>query len=190
MHPFEHRERFDCSPETAYYCTTRDFEGLENYIPNITRIRVREHEFLPDGRERWLLQLSGDGAVPAIALPVIKPDMLRIDEELHCDPQNLTVEWKITPYFFTEHYHCSGIARMTPTPTGSEITLKGTLHISLTHIDGLPDALVIRGVQILEPFLVRMAKQNLHKFYDACRARLAADPSYEAHQLIFNEKTT
>lgn len=182
MQPFEHREQFDCSPETAYYCTTRDFEGLEKYTPNITRIRERLHEHLPDGREHWILELRGDGAIPVIARPAIKPTMLRIDEELHCDPEALTVEWKITPYFFTEYYHCHGIARMLPTPTGSEIILQGTLHISLTHVDGFPDPLVIRGVQILEPFLVRMAKHNLHKFYDACRARLA-DKGEQAYQM-------
>jgi hypothetical protein len=71
---------------------------------------------------------------------------------------------------------------MLPTPAGSEIILQGTLHISLTHVDGFPDALVIRGAQILEPFLVRMAKHNLHKFYDACRARLA-DQGEQAYQM-------
>ena len=173
MQRFVHKEKFDCSAEIAYLATTRDFEGLEKYTPNITRIKELVHEKLEDGREHWILELRGDGAIPLIARPVINPERVRVREELFCRREDLVVEWIITPSMLTEYYDCRGVAHIRDTAHGSEITLTGALNITLRHMRGFPDEIVHRGVQILEPFLVQMATRNLHKYYDACRARLA-----------------
>lgn len=172
MREFTFTYLFPAAPEDAFDVATRDFEGLEKYIPNIATIRVLEYEPLPHGRTRWLLQFSGEGAIPVVARPVIKPDMVRWDEELICDPRNLSVQWSLRSIYFTKQFHCHGNTRFEEHEQGARIVLTGRLDISIKNLPGFPDVIVRRAVDVIEPFLVKIAEFNLGKFYDACRKRL------------------
>lgn len=172
MREFNFTWRFPASPVETFDVTTRDFEGLEKYIPNIASIQVRERADMEDGRVRFLLRFSGEGAIPSIARPVIRPDMVRWDEELLCDRRNLNVAWSLRSSYFTEHFHCRGITHFHDNGNGTRIELNGRLNITMNSLPGFPDALVQRAVMVIEPFLVKIAEVNLGKFYDACRRRL------------------
>ena len=172
MRNFTFTFRFPATPRETFDVTTRDFEGLEKYIPNIATIRVLEHEPLPDERFRVLLRFSGEGAIPALARPLIKPDMVRWEEELVCDPAAPAVAWSLRSKMFEDQFQCRGETRFWEAGRGTRIELRGALHISLTSLPGIPDALVRRAVETVEPFLVKIAEFNLGRFYDACKRRL------------------
>ena len=173
MRTFQFTWRFPATPLETFDVTTRDFEGLEKYIPNIATIRVLEHELLEHGRVRWLLRFSGEGAVPTVARPIIKPDMVRWDEELLCDRSGPSVAWSLDSRYFTEYFHCRGVTRFYDADGGAtRIELNGQLNITMKSLPGFPDPLVQRAVGVEEPFLVKVAEVNLTKFYEACRRRL------------------
>lgn len=169
MYKFKYREKFPCEPKMAFEGTTTKFAGLEKYIPNVTKIEVLEQETRDDGVYRWLLKFYGDGAIPLVARSIVKSDMLRWNEELICDPNALTIEWKIQTFAFKEHVHCGGKTTYKDAPGGSELTIDGYLDITITHLPGLPDSLVIKAVGVLEPFLGKFIAPNLGKFYSGCK---------------------
>ncbi|MFH1539454.1 MAG: hypothetical protein ABIH66_10880 [bacterium] len=169
MYKFKHVERFPCSKEAAYEGTTVSFDGLEKYIPNVTRIKVLADETTDDGNHRWLLHFHGDGAIPAIARAVVKPGMLRWKEEMICNPKDLTIKWEIITDYFTEHVHCGGTTYYKDTPKGSEVLIDGYFEVTLSHLPPFPDVLVKKAVKLLEPFVGRLIAPNLGKFYKACK---------------------
>lgn len=177
MRKFNLTWTFPATPLETFDVTTRDFEGLEKYIPNIASIQVMEREELDDGRVRWLLQFSGEGAIPTIARPVVRPDMVRWDEELLCDRDNLSVAWSLRSRYFTEHFHCRGVTQFHENGPATRIELNGRLDITMKSLPGFPDTLVQRAVMVIEPFLVKIAEINLGKFYSACRRRLRDEQS-------------
>jgi len=167
-------EPFPCSVQETYEATSRDFDPLAKYIPNVTLIKTLVHETLDDGRERWALKFHGDGAIPLIARPVINPSMLRWKEELVCNPKDMTIEWSIVTDHFTDHFKCVGITYNREKPGGgSEVEVKGVMELTLRHIPGFPDSLVQKAAALFEPFVGKLIEPNLRKFYQAVKKRMA-----------------
>ncbi|MEW6203174.1 MAG: hypothetical protein AB1546_14440 [bacterium] len=175
MYKFKHKESFPCPAREAFEAGTRDFEDLGKYIPNVTKIEVLHHETLDDGRKRWLLKFHGDGAIPLIARAVIKPRMLRWKEEMICNPGDMTIEWSIETYYFTEHFHCAGKTHYYDRGSTCDVVVDGCLNVTLSHLPGFHDVLVRKAVQLLEPFVGRLIAPNLGKFYKAIKRRLKVE---------------
>lgn len=172
MYRFKYTERFPCSKEKAFEGTTCDFDGLEKYIPNITRIKTLSKQELPDGSVDWLLHFHGDGAIPLVARSVVKPTMLRWKEEMLCNPNDLTIEWKIIADHFTEHVNAGGKTYYKDSAGGSEVLIEGYLDVALSHLPPFPDSVVKQAVKLLEPFIGRLIAPNLGKFYQAIKKRM------------------
>jgi hypothetical protein len=172
MHEFKHREPFPCPPAEAFRSTTSDFEGIEKFTPNVTSVKVTSHETLPDGRERWRLRFSGEGAIPAIARPLINPQLVCWEQELVCNPANLSVEWNVRPDRFGEHFHCGGVTSTLRTPSGSEIVINGKIEINPPHLPGVPDTVVRAAIEAIEPFIVKIGIFNLSRFYKAIKRKM------------------
>lgn len=171
MYKFKVTEPFSCTKEKAYEVTSRDFEGLEKYIPNVTLIKTEAHETLEDGRERWMLKFHGDGAIPALARAIVKPDMLRWKEEMICNPADMTIEWSVITQYYTEYFHCSGITYYREKGPVSVVEIDGKLWVDPMKIPGIPDSLVRKAILLLEPFVGKLIAPNLGKFYKAIKKR-------------------
>jgi len=172
MYKFKIREPFPCSVGKTYEITTTDFDSLAKYIPNVTKIVTEETEQLEDGRTRYMLWFNGEGAIPAIARPVIKPSMLRWREEMICNPDDMTIEWRVITEHFTDHVKCGGKTYNRETEKGSEVVVDGEFEITLKHLPGFPDGLVRKAARACEPFIGRLIQPNLKKFYRAVKRRL------------------
>lgn len=175
MYKFKFTEAFPCSAKETYDATTSNFEPLVKYIPNVTKIKITQEEKLENGGKRMIVKFHGDGAIPAIAKAVIKPDMLRWEEELICDPEELTIKWSVKTEHFTEFVNCGGLTRNVRKGDSSEVVLEGYLDITLSHLPGLPDGLVKKAVQMVEPFIGKLIAPNLRKFYQAVKKNMAAE---------------
>ncbi|HOY63386.1 MAG: hypothetical protein BWY28_00130 [bacterium ADurb.Bin236] len=171
MYKFKVIEPFACDKEKAFETTTRDFDGLEKHIKNVTMIKTETHEKSPEGVERWMLMFHGDGAIPLIARAVVKPDMLRWREELICDPRDLTIKWKIITNHFTEYFHCDGVTHYIDAPEGSRVEIDGRLWVDPMKIPGISENLVRRAIEKLEPFIGALISPNLKVFYKAIKKR-------------------
>lgn len=172
MYKFKIVERFPYPLDVTFDATTKDFDPLQKYVPNVTMIKTEKQEMLDDNREFFLLRFHGDGAIPAVARPVVKPKMLRWNEELVCDHEKYTIEWKIITDYFTEHVHCSGITYYYEEEKGTRVEVNGTFDITLKRLPGLPDRLVQKAVKIVVPFIGRLAEPNLKDFYKAVKRRM------------------
>lgn len=173
MYKFRFNEPFPCTAMETYDATTSNFEPLVKYIPNVTKIKITSQEKMEDGSTRMMVKFHGDGAIPLIARSVIKPEMLRWDEEMICNPEDMTIKWTVKAAHFSEHVHCGGLTRNVQNGNGSEVVLEGYLDITLSHLPGLPDGLVRKAVEMVEPFIGKLITPNLKKFYQAVKKNMA-----------------
>lgn len=177
MYEFKIREKFPCSPAEAFAATTSEFEALVKYVPNVTLMKEELRETLPDGRVRIMLRIHGDGAIPAIARPVINSKMLRWREELICNPADLSIQWKIITDHFTDNVHCGGLTYNREAPGGSEVEVNGKFDITLKRFPGLPDGLVQKAVQHVVPYIGKLVEPNLRSFYTSIKKKMKAESS-------------
>ncbi|MBF0100573.1 MAG: hypothetical protein HQK77_06655 [Desulfobacterales bacterium] len=172
MYQFTIVEPFNYPLRQTYEATTKEFDPLQPYIPNVTLIKTLECTEISPHCVRWYLRFHGDGAIPAIARPVINPTMLRWNEILICDHEHLTIEWEIIADHFTEHVHCKGITYYHEAPHGTNVEIQGTFAITLDHLPGLPDYVVKKAVNIVEVFIGKLIEPNIKRFYQAVKQRM------------------
>ncbi len=172
MYKFKLIEHFPYPLDVTFEATSKDFDPLQKYVPNVTKIKTKKQEMLEDGREFFLLRFHGDGAIPAIARPVIKPKMLRWHEEMICDHEKKIIEWKVITDYFTEYVHSSGFTYYYEEEKGTKVVIDGTFDITLKRLPGLPDRLVQKAVKIVVPFIGKLAEPNMKDFYKAVKKRM------------------
>ena len=95
------------------------------------------------------------------------------NEEVICNPDKLTVDWKVITCVYPEHVHCSGTTYYLDREEGSVIEIDGVIHLDPVDIPGVPRKIVKRAIKIVEPFIGRMIEPNLGKFYKAVKKMMA-----------------
>ncbi|MGK5092049.1 hypothetical protein WDW89_08575 [Deltaproteobacteria bacterium TL4] len=172
MYSFNIVKSFPHSIDETFIATSRDFDPLADYIPDLSKIETLEHEKLGEGRHRWLVRFHAEAGLPKIVRPIVKPEMLRWNEVLICDQNKKTIEWEVITDYFTEYVHCKGVTYYHETPNGTDIDLQGGFSITLERIPGIPSVIVKKAVQILEPFIGKLIEPNMTGFYEAAIERL------------------
>ncbi|MBF0227230.1 MAG: hypothetical protein HQK76_17425 [Desulfobacterales bacterium] len=165
-------EFFPYPVRDTFEATTKEFDPLQKYIPNLTLLKTVETKMLDEGRKWWNLRFHGDSAIPAVARPIIKPSMLRWTQHMVCDHNEMTIEWKIITDYFTEHIECSGMTYYHTEKDGTKIEIDGNFSITLEKIPGIPSIIVRKAVAIVEPFIGRLITPNMKEFYSAIKKRI------------------
>ncbi|MEW5945287.1 MAG: hypothetical protein AB1742_03730 [bacterium] len=170
MLKFKIVENFPFPLKKVFEFAASNFEGLEEHIPNVKRIRVLKKEKLDENREKWTVLFHGAGPIPMLARPIVRPYMLRWKEEMIFDFDKLTVEWNVQPFHFREHFQCRGITHCREENNGaSRIEVVGSLAITLNRLMGLPDSATTAAAQIIERFIGGLIEPNLRRYYHALR---------------------
>ena len=172
MYEFHITDNFPYSVEETFYATARDFDTLLEYIPNLTKLETIKHEKLDEHRDRFVVRFHADAVLPSVAKALIKPEMLRWSETILTDSQQKRIDWEVITDYFTDHIHCKGVTTYVVLPEGSQIDLKGSFELAIDHVPGIPQFIVKKVVQILEPFIGKLIAPNMMEFYDAAKKRL------------------
>jgi len=175
MYHFNIHEFFPYSVRETFEATSKDFDSVQEYVPNLTLLKTLEQKQMGEGKVYWLLRFHGDGALPSLARPVIKPEMLRWHEEMICDHEKMTIEWKVITDYFTEHIHCGGITYYHEAEGGTDVEIKGSLSITLEKLPAIPSVIVKKAVKIVEPFIGKLTAPNMKEFYTAIKRKMETE---------------
>ena len=174
MYEFHITDTFRYSLTDTFLATARDFDTLLEYIPNLTKLETIKHEKLDEHRDRFVVRFHADAVLPKIAHALVKPEMLRWSETILTDSQQKRIDWEVITDYFTENIHCKGVTTYHELPEGTQVDLRGSFELAIEHVPGIPQFLVKKVVQLLEPFIGKLIAPNMMEFYDAAKHRLEA----------------
>lgn len=163
-------------PRAVAFRALRDhLVEVGEHMPNITGIDVRERTEPGPGVVEFVNVWHGEGSIPTVAKPFIKPDMLRWTDYAHWDESDWTCSWRMETAFMTDRVRCSGVnsySEIDATTTLLHIT--GELSIKLSGFPGVPGIVTRRAEPAVEKFIVGLVTPNLTKSAEAVEAYLDA----------------
>ena len=141
-----------------------DLIELVSFLPNVDRIEMLERAEPAPGivtfRNRW----HARGDIPTIAQRVIKPEMLRWDEEVTWDQNTWTNHWKVIPAFFTEQVDVAGSTFYTEPADGrTTIRIDGLIRVDAKGIRGVPRLLAGKVGAAVEKLLGTLILPNMKR---------------------------
>jgi len=156
-------------PRELAFRTLRDhLVAVGKHLPNITGIEVLEREDPTPEVTDFVNVWHGEGSIPTVAKPFIKPDMLQWTDYARWDESDWSCEWRMETRFMTDRVECSGrntYAEIDANTT--ELHITGELTISLSGFPGVPRMISKRAEPGVEKFVVTLIKPNLTKTADA-----------------------
>lgn len=174
MYKIKMSQPYPCSAEKAYAISVDDYDGAEKYLPNIESMDKLDVQMTDDGHEKRSFRFKAKSPIPLIARSIFKPEMLMWDQELVLYPERLHIDWKVMPHYYTEYIHCYGGTDFIESDKGSLVEVKGIFRLDPAPIPGMPKALVLQAIKVVEPFVGTLISPNLRKFYKSI-IRMARD---------------
>ena len=174
MHKIKMSQPYPCSAEKAYDISVDDYEGAEEYLPNIQSMETLDVRMTEDGHEIRTFRFRARSPIPKVAQSIFKPEMLQWDQELTLFPERLHLDWKVMPHYYTEYIHCYGGTDFRDNGKKSVVEVRGVLRLDPMPIPGIPEAVVLQVIKVVEPFIGALITPNLRKFYKSI-IRMASD---------------
>ncbi|MBW4566347.1 MAG: hypothetical protein KME32_35905 [Mojavia pulchra JT2-VF2] len=148
-------------PRSLVYAIYRDkLVELVPYMPNVRHITLLSRSEA-DGNVYSVNEWHGGSEIPAAARVLLSEDMLSWKEYNTWNQADLTVEWRIETYAFTEAVKCSGKNRFLQDGNSTVIESRGELVIDPKQIKGVPFFLTSRIAHLVEDFLGKNIQPNL-----------------------------
>jgi hypothetical protein len=173
---FELRKLLSHPCDAAFTAYRDRLVDLPAHLPNIDQITVLSREE-PDADTviqvaRW--QANQEGNVPRLARPFIKKDLLVWIDHATWHLGERSCEWHFEFPSFPRGLTCGGKNRFEPAPGGGcTMILRGSLHIDLAEIRGVPR--IARGLgPKVEAFVLGRVTPNLESVTEALGKLLSA----------------
>ncbi|MCA9598003.1 MAG: SRPBCC family protein [Myxococcales bacterium] len=133
---------------------------LVEFLPNVRRIEIKEHEENGD-IVRYVNEWHGGGEIPSAARVVLSESMLSWMDYATWNAKDHTCEWRIQTHSFKEAVSCAGKNRFVEVEGGTRLEIRGEILIDATKIKGVPRLLSKSVSKTVEDFLVKKITPNL-----------------------------
>lgn len=157
------------SPKKVFIVFRDRGQEIVKYIEDLKEVRELERKKLSDGKilTRGLWVAKPD-KIPIILRTIIRPEMLRWEDETVWDEKNLSCNWKNKIFYFAEHFKCEGkwsFEREEENKT--KAILDGYLKIFIPPINGVPKTLTDKAGELIEKIVLKELQPNLKKNMEA-----------------------
>jgi hypothetical protein len=150
-------------PRALTYATFRDkLLDIAPYMPNVSSIQLTSRQD-GDTTVDCVYECLGGGDIPALIKAFLNEEMLGWTEYDTWNLSDLTLNWQIKTYAFTEAVYCAGTNRFLEQGSTTLVESRGELAIDASKIEGVPSFLANQVTSIVTEFLGKKIELNLQQ---------------------------
>jgi hypothetical protein len=168
---FEIKDVIPYPVDRVYSVQHEKLSELAEFLPNITRIDVKEKRV--EGTRVHYVNVwhASDHDVPAALRSFVKPDMLKWTDIATWYTDQYSCDWKSILGFLPDAIQCSGHNTWVARGNQTEVTIRGEI---LVHADkiGVPKLLAKSVSEAVERFVVKTIEPNLRRTNEGVRRYL------------------
>ena len=147
--------------EVVHLLLRDDMTQILPYLPDVDGIEVLTREDEDRGVRLVNLWRASEGAVPKVAKPFVKPEMLSWKDHALWNQNEWTCDWRVETTMFTENVNCYGHNTYVVDGEHTILQIRGELDVSLKGVPGVPKFLASKVAPQVEKLIVTLLKPNL-----------------------------
>jgi len=170
------KDEFPFSAETVFLTFRDRMQEYVKYTPNITDIKIKNREEVDAKTVKMQCDWGGMGQIPAAVRAVLKPEMIRWEDEQIWDADAMTNTWVIKPFFFRQFVKCEGQWKYIPKGEDKcQVSCEGVFEVRITHYPPFPDFICRQASPLIEKMIGGYIPSNMRDTFKAIKKFIADD---------------